>query len=199
MFEQAERLIEALDRADSVTITAPAGTDLVLGLKGRWFVSDAKVSAKCPSCNLPCGEVYTAPVEDQAEGVVVIDGPIGGEGVPPSPVTLKVKGGQVVEATCADPRWQTRVNQLLDTDEGARTIAELGIGLNPGARLVGLMLEDEKAHRTAHVAFGCNIGLPGGVNDSKTHVDYLIHRPTIIADAEDGSRTVILEDGEIRV
>ena len=46
------------------------------------------------------------------------------------------------------------INGLMDTDPGARTIAELGIGLNPGARMTARMLEAEKAFRTAHIAFG---------------------------------------------
>jgi len=88
---------------------------------------------------------------------------------------------------------------LLDTDSGARTIAELGIGLNPKARLVGIMLEDEKAYRTAHIAFGDNIGFPGGVSNSTTHIDYLVHRPTIIARSEDSTEHTIVEDGDLCV
>jgi leucyl aminopeptidase (aminopeptidase T) len=131
--------------------------------------------------------------------VLVVDGPIGGEGPPPAPVTLEVTAGRVTTVRCDDARWQARITELLDTDDGARTIAELGIGLNPKARLVGIMLEDEKAYRTAHVAFGSNIGMPGGVNHSTTHIDYLVHRPTIIARFEAGPERLIVSDGDLRV
>jgi leucyl aminopeptidase (aminopeptidase T) len=199
MVDQAERLIGALADAASVNITAPGGTDVVLGLQDRRFVTDVKITDTEKGCNLPCGEVYCAPVEDGANGVVVADGPIGGEGPPPSPVTLEVEAGHVTAVRCADPQWQDRITELLDTDDGARTIAELGIGLNPKARLVGIMLEDEKAYRTAHIAFGSNIGMPGGVNQSTTHIDYLVHRPTIVARFENAPDRTIVEDGDLRV
>jgi leucyl aminopeptidase (aminopeptidase T) len=199
MVDQAERLIVALDEAVSVQITTPGGTDLTLDLQGRRFVTDVKITETEKGCNLPCGEVYCAPVEDGADGVVVADGSIGGEGPPPSPVTLEVQAGRVTTVRCADPQWQERITELLDTDTGARTIAELGIGLNPKARLVGIMLEDEKAYRTAHIAFGSNIGMPGGVNESTTHIDYLVHRPTIVARSEDATDRIIVEDGDLCV
>ena len=199
MVERAELLMEALAEALSVRITTAAGTDFTLQLAERRWVTDVKITEDEKGVNLPCGEIYCAPVENGAEGVLVVDGPIGGEGPPPAPVTLSVNQGQVVGVSCADGQWQERITELLDTDEGARTVAELGIGLNPGARLVGIMLEDEKAYRTAHVAFGSNIGMPGGVNRSATHVDYLIHRPTIVARDAGGREWNILEDGDLAV
>jgi leucyl aminopeptidase (aminopeptidase T) len=199
MVGQAERLIAALDGAVSVRITAPGGTDVTLDLRGRRFITDVKITETEKGVNLPCGEVYCAPVEDGADGVVVADGSIGGEGPPPSPVTLEVEAGRVTAVRCADPQWQERITGLLDTDSGARTIAELGIGLNPKARLVGIMLEDEKAYRTAHIAFGDNIGFPGGVSKSTTHIDYLVHRPTIVARSEDATDRTIVEDGDLCV
>ena len=81
--------------------------------------------------------------------------------------------------TCDDDEVAGIINGLMDTDAGSRTIAELGIGLNPGARLTARMLEAEKAHRTAHIAFGSNEGMPGGKSHSTMHMDYLFNRPTI--------------------
>ena len=198
MVERAEHLLAALAGATSVRITSPGGSDMTLDIEGRRFVTDVKITPTERGVNLPCGEVYCAPVESGADGVLVVDGPIGGEGPPPDPVTLNVRRGRVVDVRCADLRWQERITELLDTDEGARTIAELGIGLNPKARLIGIMLEDEKALRTAHVAFGSNIGMPGGVNQSATHVDYLFHRPTIVVLRPDAPPQTILEGGDLR-
>jgi len=199
MVDRADRLIDALDEAVSVRITTPLGTDVTLDLRGRRFITDVKITETERGVNLPCGEIYCAPVEDGAEGVLVVDGPIGGEGAPPSPVTLEIEAGRVTSVRCEAPRWQERITELLDTDAGARTIGELGIGLNPKARLVGIMLEDEKAYRTAHIAFGSNIGIPGGVNESTTHIDYLVHRPTIVALFEDGTARTVVGDGDLKV
>jgi leucyl aminopeptidase (aminopeptidase T) len=199
MRDQADRLMSAMADAVSVRITTPGGSDLTLGVEGRSMVTDVRITENEKGCNLPCGEVYCAPVEDSADGVLVADGPIGGEGPPPVPVVLEVESGRVTAVRCQNRQWQERITELLDTDEGARTIAELGIGLNPKARLVGIMLEDEKAFRTAHIAFGSNIGMPGGVNQSTTHVDYLVHRPTIVARMAEASEVTIVEDGDLCV
>lgn len=61
------------------------------------------------------------------------------------------------------------------------------------------MLEDEKAYRTAHIAFGSNIGMPGGVSESSTHIDYLVHQPTIVARFEDSTERTIVDGGDLRV
>ena len=88
---------------------------------------------------------------------------------------------------CDDADCRARVERYMAHDANAAIIGELGIGLNPGARLVGNMLEDEKALRTAHIAFGSNEGMPGGLNRSAMHIDYLFHRPTITATRTDGA------------
>ncbi len=199
MVRRADRLLGALDGAVSLHITAPGGSDFRLDVTGRRFITDVRITEEERGANLPCGEVYGAPVEDGAEGVVVVEGAIGGEGPPPSPVRLELNAGRVETVHCASEAWQRRITELLDTDDGAGVIAELGIGLNPGARLVGFMLEDEKAYRTIHVAFGSNIGMPGGANESATYVDYLVTRPTMTARFADGRERMILEDGDICV
>ena len=198
MLDTAKKLMKSFEGAKSARITAPAGTDLVLDIEDRTFKTDVEITDDNAG-NLPCGEIYCAPVEDGADGVLVVDGPIGGEGAPPSPVTLEIEAGRVTSVRCDAPQWRERITELLDTDAGARTIGELGIGLNPKARLVGIMLEDEKADRTAHIAFGSNIGMPGGVNESATHIDYLVHNPTIVATFEDGTAHTVVGDGDLKV
>lgn len=199
MADTARRLMKAFENVRTVHISAPGGTDLTIDITGRRFATDTMITDEEKGVNLPCGEIFNAPVETGADGVLVADGSIGGEGPPPSPVALTVEKGRVVAVRCDDATWTKRITELLDTDEGARTIAELGIGLNPRARLVGIMLEDEKAERTAHVAFGSNIGMPGGVNHSATHIDYLVHRPTITATKSDGTTAALVDDGVITV
>jgi len=197
MRQRATRLKAAFADADSVRITTEAGSDLVLGIRGRDFVTDVHISPTEKGVNLPCGEVYCAPEETRADGVLVIDGCFGGDGNLPAPLTFNWGGGRIKDIHCDDTDVTKRVLGILEIDSGARTIGELGIGLNPGARLIGNMLEDEKAIRTIHVAFGSNQGMPGGCNTSKTHVDGLVHRPTVVVKRVDGTELVVLRDGEM--
>ncbi|MBE0566471.1 MAG: aminopeptidase, partial [Krumholzibacteria bacterium] len=192
----AERVIAAFAGAGSARVTTAAGTDLVLDLRGRRLVSDLH-AVPGAGVNLPCGEVYCCPVETGADGVLVVDGCYGSYGTVPAPLTFTVAGGRVTAAACAHAPTLANVLRLLDADPGARTVAELGIGLNPGARLTDRILEAEKAFRTAHLAFGDNEGMPGGRSRSSVHVDYLITRPTItVVPAGGGAPQVIMRDGE---
>jgi leucyl aminopeptidase (aminopeptidase T) len=76
-------------------------------------------------------------------------------------------------------------------------IGELGIGVNPGSRITGNMLEDEKSLGTAHIAFGNNADFTGGGNNhSKIHRDYLFYKPTIEALYPDGSSKLLMKNGE---
>jgi len=52
--------------------------------------------------------------------------------------------------------------ELIKVDREASLAGEFGIGLNPKARLTGNLLEDEKAGRTLHIAFGNNMDMPEG-------------------------------------
>ncbi len=196
MTTREQALLRLLQGAERLRITAPGGTDLEMSVAGRRFVSDLKATVEV-GVNLPCGEIYCAPVEDDTDGVLVADGPIGGDGNPPVPVRLTVVGGRVTEVACEDAEWRALVQRYMDTDAQSNAICELGIGLNAGARLIGNMLEDEKALRTAHIAFGDNQGMPGGQSISSMHIDYLFHRPTITVLGPDGAETPVLVDGDL--
>jgi len=193
-----ERLmLDLLEGAETIRLRSGLGTDLVLDVRGRPFISDLKARPDC-CVNLPCGEVYCAPVEGVSAGVLVIDGPIGHEGVPPMPVRIEVEAGHVASVTCEDALWQERMTRYFHHDAGAAMVCELGMGLNPGARLVGRMLEDEKALRTAHVAFGDNQGFPGGAVHSGMHLDCLVHLPTVDI-TRDGATVPVLRQGDLAV
>ena len=78
----------------------------------------------------------------------------------------------------------------------ARNIGELGIGLNPSARITGNMLEDEKAFSTCHFAIGENYD-----NDAPSliHLDGVVRNPSIDLYYEDGSMKKIMEKGQLLI
>jgi leucyl aminopeptidase (aminopeptidase T) len=194
----ADSLVQAFTGATTLHITAPAGTDLVITVSGRNFLHEVLATDET-AVNLPCGEVYCAPVEDGADGVLVVDGTAGDLGLVAEPVRISVTAGRIDTIECRDHDQLAQVERVLSIDDEAHVIGELGIGVNPGASLVGIMLEDEKAFRTAHIAFGNNEDMPGGNNHSDTHVDLLFQRPTIEATYQDGSHRTLLRDGDILI
>jgi aminopeptidase len=192
----ARVLDELLKDAVSLHITSELGTDITLDVTDRRWVNDLKATIE-DGANLPCGETYCCPVETGADGVLVVDGCYGAAGKVPAPVTLHVEKGKVVKVECEHEDTRRDVEGLLATDANADIICELGIGLNPGARLTDRMLEAEKAFETAHIAFGGNQGMPGGQNTSSMHIDYLFTRPTIVATTRNGGQQVVLQDGKV--
>ncbi|EJL41995.1 leucyl aminopeptidase (aminopeptidase T) [Brevibacillus sp. CF112] len=129
------------------------------------------------SGNLPSGEAYIAPVEGSANGQILVDGSIGGIGKIDAPLLLTVKDGRLVDAK--GPMAARLLSTLGDGD--GRMLAEFGIGTNHKARIIGVVLEDEKAFGTIHVAFGSNATF-GGTIQAGVHIDLIVNEPDVYID-----------------
>jgi aminopeptidase len=177
---ECERLAEWIQGSNEVRVTAP-GTDITLGVEGRTFIPCAGEH------NMPDGEFFTGPIEDSVEGEVSFHLPavIGGREV--TGVRFRFEGGKVVDAS-AD-RNEDYLIKLLDTDEGARRLGELGIGTNYGIdRGTRDVLLDEKIGGTVHMAVGASYPESGGTNESAVHTD-------LVCDLRQGGRIEV--DGEL--
>ncbi|MFQ5909308.1 MAG: aminopeptidase [Thermoplasmata archaeon] len=214
----ARRLKEILDTADAVHITAKAGTDIGMGLKGRTtHLDDGDFREPGLGGNLPAGEVYISPELNASEGTIVYDGSISahrGVIIIRTPVRVEVEGNSITnikggdEAKALENALDVSRDTALDMAEkgsltkeqseeyikGSRCLGELGIGLNMKAEIVGNMLEDEKVYGTCHIAIGSNHD-----EDVKsfTHLDGLVWFPTITAILSDGSKETIMRDGKL--
>jgi aminopeptidase len=157
-------IADRFDAASEVRIVG-AGTDLRLSLEGRTMKVDAL------GANLPGGEFFGCPLEDSAEGEISFgDFPAVYSGREVAGIRLRFAGGRVVDASAAAN--EAFLLQMLDTDDGARRIGELGIGCNPGiTRYMKNTLFDEKMDGTVHIALGRSYTDLGGVNDSRIHWD----------------------------
>ncbi len=173
------RLAEWIEGHEEVRVIAP-GTDIRLGIAGRKFIPcDGRH-------NMPDGEFFTGPIEDSVEGEVTFHLPavIGGREV--SGVRLRFEAGKVVDASAE--RGEEFLIQLLDTDDGARRLGELGIGTNYGIdRGTREVLLDEKIGGTVHMAVGRSYPESGGENESAVHTD-------LVCDLRLGGKIVV--DGE---
>ena len=197
MAEKAENLIKDFEMVEKTHITAPAGTNIILHIRDRAFSNDTKITKEPYFINLPCGEIWCGPIESKGDGIIVCDGSIGDIGKVKKPLRISVKNGRIIDLQCDDQKLVKRVEKLINLDEQARVIGELGIGLNPGAKLRGILLEDEKAIKTAHIAFGNNTDMVGGQNKSITHRDFLFYKPTIKVTYQDGSTKILMKNGDL--
>lgn len=194
--ENARQLLSAFKSAKRIRITTNEGTDLSLKVIGRKFETDVRIEPGTMG-NLPAGEIWCAPIEGGANGVIFVNGAIGDLGNVKSPLKIIVKNGRIESFESQDQTLMARIKELTSIDDMASVIGELGIGLNPKARLTGNLLEDEKAGGTAHIAFGNNESMAGGHNTSGTHRDFLFYNPTFNVEYEDGSAREIIKDGKV--
>ncbi len=216
--ERAARMGSALSRAEAVTITAPGGTDLLIGLEGRKARKDDGNFRKPGSGgNVPAGEVFISPELGTSEGLIAFDGSISsdkGEIIIKRPIKCTVEGGFVRKVSGSGEARRLRgtlersvkkakamaAEGSIPKERGrefgknAYNLGELGIGLNPSARIVGNMLEDEKAFRTCHIAIGSNYDLDA---EALTHLDGLIREPTITVRYSSGRERVLVKDGTL--
>jgi aminopeptidase len=158
------RQIRDLFQAASRVRIVGRDTDLTFSTAGRTYVvGDGHI-------NMPDGEVYTAPVDDSAEGVIAFEYPGVYAGRTIEGIRLEIRAGEVVAAT-AD-RGGGFLQQILAMDDGARRIGEFGVGVNVGIdRFVGDILFDEKIGGTIHLALGRAYAECGGTNQSALHWD----------------------------
>lgn len=181
------RVAEALTDAAEASIESH-GETFTVSIEGRSGISsDGMIREPGSYGNLPSGEAYLAPVEGTGTGTLVVDGGFAGQS-DGGEVVITVEDGRIVDVAGSDPPAV-----FSSGPPCAREVAELGIGTNPAARLIGTVLEDEKAYGTCHVAFGDNAGF-GGKIDCDSHLDGVLVEPTVRLDGE-----VVLADGEVVV
>lgn len=176
---------EMLSKA-SVAKIEKDGHVLTININGRDGVPSPGVYREPGKCgNLPSGEAYIAPLEDGAEGEMIVDGSMVGIGKLDSPLHMVISGGKL----CSVTGEKSENLDVLLKNETNGTLCELGIGTNEAAVLNGIILEDEKVYGTVHIAFGTNTSF-GGVNKAECHMDGIILRPTLYLDD-----VKVIEDG----
>ena len=215
---RCRRIKEVLDKALQLRVTNAGGTDITIGARGRSaFTDDGDYTLPGAGGNLPAGEVFLSPELGTAEGIIVFDGSIScvsGDLVLARPVAATIRGGFVAEVSGDSEAGEVRrsldagaenarrmaAEGRISPEKGeqyarnARNLGELGIGLNPRARITGNMLEDEKVIRTCHFALGSNYDEDA---PALVHFDGLVSEPTITAVMPNGKEIVVEREGEL--
>jgi aminopeptidase len=155
--------------------------DLTMSIEGRSFINSSGDQ------NMPSGEIFTSPVENSVTGWVEFTYPAIRLGREVEGVRLEFEDGKVVKASAK--KNAAYLLEVLDTDEGARYLGELGIGTNFGiSRFTKSILYDEKIGGSFHLALGSGFAQIGGQNKSIVHWD-------LICDARKDTEMIV--DGEL--
>ena len=179
-------LIRRMESAKQVRITA-LDTELTFSIDG------IPVVASHGRRNIPDGEVFTAPVRDSIHGVITYNTKTLYQGVVFDGVRFEFRDGKIINATCSNGQTK-RLNQILDSDEGARHIGEWALGLNNEIREPMLdTLFDEKIGGSFHLTPGNAYETADNGNRSKVHWDIVL-----IQTKEYGGGEVWFDDELIR-
>jgi aminopeptidase len=173
LYKFNEALMKKLKNTKKIKIVGNK-TNLEFSVRGRKFLNDCGIVEKeaMGYMNLPTGEVFTAPVENSANGEIYFDLPcIYHYGKQVKGVWFKFKKGKVVKYKIT--KGLKDFEDVIKNASGKKTtIAELGIGTNPKAKPTGGMgILDEKIKGTIHIAIGDN-RLYGGKNEATIHWDF---------------------------
>jgi leucyl aminopeptidase (aminopeptidase T) len=177
----SRKLASYLTKAREVALSTALGTEISMSISGRMAHADTGLLTRPGEfSNLPAGEAYVAPVESTANGTVVVDGSMIGGWPLSQPIKLIVEEGYVT--AIRGGKEARALKRLLDPlGKPAFNIAELGIGTNYKAKIVGSVLEDEKVKGTVHIALGDNISMGGRIS-VESHVDGILMKPTLSLD-----------------
>ncbi|MET3291744.1 UNVERIFIED_CONTAM: aminopeptidase [Brevibacillus sp. OAP136] len=169
MSKAMDPLVELMEKTDRVHIKAP-GTDLRFSIKGIPAI-------KCDGHrNIPDGEVYTSPVLDSVEGTISYNAASNYHSTSFTDIKFTFSKGKIVDATSSNTKL---INEILDTDEGARYIGEFAIGINPHIlHPMQDILFDEKIAGSFHFTPGNAYDVADNGNRSSIHWDLVqIQRP----------------------
>lgn len=164
-----EALVERMNRTDRVELKGP-NTDLRFSIKGIGAIASGG------GHNIPDGEVFSCPVIDSVEGEITYNTPTVYQGGSFDNIRLKFEKGKIVEAESNNTK---RLNEILDSDEGARYIGEFAIGFNPHIlEPMRDILFDEKMAGSFHFTPGQAYEQADNGNRSQVHWDLVqIQRP----------------------
>lgn len=161
--KKMEKLKKLMDRTERVCLKGP-DTDLTFSIKGIDAI-------KCDGrYNIPDGEVFTAPVRDSVQGFITYNCPTIYQGKEFNSIRLEFVDGKIVKATAGE--MTKALNDILDTDEGARYIGEFAVGVNPNIRTpMRNILFDEKISGSIHFTPGQAYDEADNGNRSAVHWD----------------------------
>ncbi len=168
MSRAMQPLKHLMEKTDRVRLLGPDDTDLSFSIKG--------ISAiPCDGhLNIPDGEVFTAPVRDSINGIIRFNCPSLYRGFTHDNVRLVFKNGKIVEATSTATQ---QLNEVLDSDPGARFVGEFAIGFNPFVtQPMKDILFDEKIAGSIHLTPGQCYDEASNGNNSAVHWDLVMRQ-----------------------
>lgn len=165
MCDAMERLRVLMEKTDKVRIIA-RDTNLEFSIKGMNAVKC------CGECNIPDGEIYTAPVKNSINGKILFNIPSLNNGIEFHNIKLVFEKGRIIDFDCNEKK---AFEKIINTDLGSRYIGEFAFGVNPYVdRPILDILFDEKMAGSIHMAIGNSYDDAANGNKSAIHWDLIL-------------------------
>lgn len=165
MNERIKPLKELMEKTDMVRIVSP-GTDLTFSIKNMPIIPCVG------EANIPDGEIYTAPVLNSVNGKITYNAKSPYNGTVFENVTLTFKDGKIIDC---NSNHKEKMEEIFNTDEGARYVGEFSFGLNPKImHPMGDILFDEKIIGSIHFTPGAAYENAFNGNRSSVHWDLVL-------------------------
>jgi leucyl aminopeptidase (aminopeptidase T) len=188
---EMRKIKKILDVSLAIEITSPRGTSLRVKMANRpTLLALGSIRKSGEIDYIPAGAIGIAPREGTAEGRAVVDGTILGFGRCLKPITFEIEKGRVKKVKGGND-WKG-LKELLRRDENASMLCEIGLGVNPKAKLVGGP-EDERVRGSVHFGLGENRYF-GGTLASASHLDGTMLHATLKVDGKD-----LVRDGRLLI
>ncbi|MDE7095669.1 MAG: aminopeptidase, partial [Anaeroplasmataceae bacterium] len=168
ILEACKKAKERFEGVNKVLLRTGKNCELSFELGGREWHIDAGDG------DLPCGEIYIAPIEEKTQGIVRFE-TFYLDGAKYKDVQLHIKDGKIIKSN------QPEVTDFFEKQpQENRVICELGFGMNPNVKdLCGYTVLDEKMCDTFHIAVGAN-HMFGGTNEASVHIDFVGHGTLVL-------------------
>src|SRR5699024_8578584 len=172
-----------LENARNIHLTTTYGTDLTMSAKGRKSNAMTGMVKSGQFAPVPTIEANVSPLEGSAHGKIVCNAsiPYIDIGVLEENVEVNVEDGLITSIEGGDQANILKENLQSKKDENVYNIAEIGIGLNPECKFIGLMLEDEGVFGSVHIGIGSSVTLGGNVK-AACHYDLIMTGVTLVVE-----------------
>jgi leucyl aminopeptidase (aminopeptidase T) len=182
LMHEMKKIKKILDASHAIEITSASGTNLRVQMAKRFALLALGSVRKSGEIDyIPAGTIGIAPREGTAEGKVIVDGTLLGFGRCLKPITFEIEKGTVKKVK-GGGSWKG-LRELLRRDENASMLCEIGLGVNPKAKLVGGP-EDERVRGSVHFGLGENRYF-GGTLASESHLDGTMPHATLKVDGRE--------------
>jgi len=190
------RLKDYFDNGQTVKVTSKKGTDLTMEIGGLKMFYNTGICDKPGMLQfMPTGQTAIGVNPGTANGKLVVDASISPIHKPLSePIIFSIKDGYVISIEGDGDAQEYKKMIESQNDPLAFHIAEVGLGTNPKAKLVGEPVEDERIYGSAHIGIGSNTGFGGTVAAGGWHSDGIFLNATMEIDGK-----VIVENGVFKI